>query len=82
MILTVTVHSHCAPQNVTSLDGTVNVQPGESITAKFSEAQEAYIRACPGHFSIAEKPASDAPVVLVNKPVLAQQPRRRGRGRH
>lgn len=52
MILTVTVHSHCAPQRVHPVSGLVIVQPGESYTGEFDEAQEAYIRTCPGHFAL------------------------------
>lgn len=55
MILTVTVHSHCAPQTAQTAEGPVIVQPGESVTAEFDEAQEAYIRACPGHFAVHHK---------------------------
>lgn len=52
MILTVTVHSHCAPQTVQTAEGPVKVQPGESITAEFDEAQSAYLRSVTGHFHV------------------------------
>ena len=52
MILTVTVHSHCAPQAVSYADGVATVAPGESLTAEFDAAQEAVLRAAPGHFAI------------------------------
>lgn len=52
MILTVTVHSHCAPQAVAYADGVATVAPGESITAEFDEAQSAYLMSVPGHFHV------------------------------
>ncbi len=90
MILTVTVLKTAAPQNVNSLDGTVNVQPGESVTAEFTEAEEAYIRACPGHFRVGSAEAAKAAVSPSAEPARPAEPakqpqvqhRRRGRGRH
>ncbi len=84
MIFTVTVHEFCAPQTVAHGDEATFVLPGTSLTAEFTEAQEAYIRSSPGHFSIGtDKPQldhdGDGRAGGVKQPV---QPRRRGRGRH
>lgn len=85
-MLTVTVLKTAAPQTVQTADGPVKIAPGESVTAEFSEAQEAAIRAATGHFTIeAEKPAPEPPKVpqtTVPAPKPHQQVRRRGRGRH
>lgn len=98
MMLTVSVNKRCAPQTVFPVDGPVVLGPGESLTAEFDEVQEAYIRACPGHYSIG--PVDPRPIVgedwqwtatdvvppkAPTTPAPAPKPvqhRRRGRGRH
>ncbi len=60
MILTVTVLETAAPQTLHLVDGPVKIAPGESLTREFTDKEEAYIRACPGHFSIGtDKPQLD-----------------------
>lgn len=85
-MLTVTVLKTAAPQTVQTADGPVKIAPGESVTAEFSEAQEAAIRAAPGHFTVeAGKPAPEPPQAQQTAPQPPkphQQVRRRGRGRH
>ena len=81
MILTVTVHSHCAPQTVQTAEGPVIVQPGESVTAEFDEAQEAYIRACPGHFEVSMKPWAAMAKLLEEAEVEEPAKPKRGRPR-
>ena len=82
MILTVTVHSHCAPQAVAYADGVATVAPGESLTAEFDEAQEALIRASSGHFAVREtaEPANAANAAEPAKPRRGRPPRHAAMG--
>jgi hypothetical protein len=50
--LTITVLKTAAAQTIQTSDGPVVVKPGESITAKLDPAQEAAVRAAPGHFEV------------------------------
>jgi hypothetical protein len=76
MILTVTVHKHCAPQTLFVEGATVRLPPGVPFTADFSAAQEAIIRACPGHFAVSQS-AEPANAAEPAEPATA----RRGRPR-
>ncbi len=75
---TVTVNAWCAPQKLRMPDDTITVvDPGESLTADFDEAQMREIEASPGHFTIG-KPAAAPPKPL---PTQHHRQNRRG-GRH
>lgn len=59
---TVTVNAWCAPQKLRLVDGSiVVVQPGESLTADFDDAQMREIEVSPGHFTVG-KPVEEKPV--------------------
>lgn len=80
MILTVTVNANCAPQTVDTPDGPAKLAPGESLTAEFTDAQVAYMLACPGHFTVSDvKAAPEQPIARET----ASKPKQfhRGRGR-
>jgi hypothetical protein len=82
--VTVTVNTHCAPQKLRMLDGSiVTVQPGESLTTNLDAEQMREVEVSPGHFTfkVGAEPVTPLPVIEPKPPQPQQRPKFHRRGR-